>query len=270
MNTSEPIVYDKNQDPDVPPEVDLFTIMEQYPVKDSKDQNCKNGADYREMMQVHYNCYQNDNPGNSYRVTYDTFKDLTSLPYYLKRVTCTRENVINNVCWCPAGYTGYLCDTMSYYKSYVNITEPALYKGCKDREDSDYYVYSIQGFDPCFHFDFEKEYTIKYRIQTLGIDDKGVVLQNGHQEGVKYKYQDIVIPAVSGKENDEDVYTYASVNKKTGVKMLKAVNSSLTFDFRDWKYLSQIERFQMEHVDDVEVLLGNKEGSLQIDFNKMT
>ena len=43
----------------------------------------------------------------------------------------------------------------------------------------------------------------------------------------------------------------------------------LTFDFRDWKYLSQIERFQVD-IDDADILAGLKEGNITIDFDKMT
>lgn len=42
-----------------------------------------------------------------------------------------------------------------------------------------------------------------------------------------------------------------------------------TFDFRDWKYLSQIERFT-ETITDPQVIAGLKEGTVNIDFNKLT
>lgn len=44
---------------------------------------------------------------------------------------------------------------------------------------------------------------------------------------------------------------------------------TVTIDFRDWKYMSQIERFQ-EETDDLMVIAGLKEGSIEVDFNKMT
>ncbi len=42
----------------------------------------------------------------------------------------------------------------------------------------------------------------------------------------------------------------------------------VTFDFRDWKWLSNFIRFQAI-VEDKEVILGRKEGSLMIDFSQM-
>lgn len=39
-------------------------------------------------------------------------------------------------------------------------------------------------------------------------------------------------------------------------------------DFRDWKYLSDLTRFR-QVIDDSEVIAGNKEGNITIDFSKM-
>ena len=72
---------------------------------------------------------------------------------------------------------------------YVNITKPALYKGCQGQyEDSDYYVYSIQGFDPCNFFDFEKTTNISFKLDCRPVDTKGIVLKKGHVEGLGYDY----------------------------------------------------------------------------------
>lgn len=109
-------------------------------------------------------CYQNTAPESTYRVTKDSYDYLTTLPYYKLRVTCNPENVHNDVCYCPSGYSGYLCETFDYNKCYVNVTEPALYKGCTG-EDSDYYVYSIPGFAPCHFYDMTKKYNFKFLLQ---------------------------------------------------------------------------------------------------------
>lgn len=152
-------------------------------------------------------------------------------------------------------------------KCYINMTEPALYKGCaKDKEDSDYYVYSIQGFDPCFFYDFTKSYTFKYLLQCRGVNSNGVVVPGGHPEGVGYKYKNVVY-----KNTTKPLFNYKAVNMQTGTKLFEAdtPNVTLTFDFRDWKYLSQIERFT-SWTDDPDVVVGNKEGTFDVDFNKMT
>lgn len=230
-------------DPNVAPDVQLFTILEQYPIRGSADKSCKNGAEYRNLSQITYTCHQNTSPDRTYRVTYDTYKTLVTLPYYTQRVTCEIESVTNEVCFCPSGFTGYLCDVNQYTKCYVNMTEPALYKGCKDKPDSDYYVYSIQGFDPCFFYDFTKQYTLKYMLQCRPVNEKGVVEPNGHPEGVGYKYSDVVTPATSGLQEGEMLYKYAAFNNETKLRLLKGQEMTFTIDFRDFKYLSQIERF---------------------------
>jgi hypothetical protein len=72
------------------------------------------------------------------------------------------------------------------------VTSPALYKGCKDRPDSDYYVYSIQGFDPCTYYDFSKNLTVKFLLNCRPIDTNSVVFENGHPEGRGYEYTDFI------------------------------------------------------------------------------
>jgi hypothetical protein len=52
---------------------------------------------------------------------------------------------------------------------------------------------------------------------------------------------------------------------KVGNDKTKAI---VTFDFRDWKWLSNFQRFT-SHVDDVDVLNGTKEGSITVDFSKL-
>jgi len=80
-----------------------------------------------------------------------------------------------------------LCQYNDYRKCYVNITEPALYKGCREgKTDSDYYVYSIQGYDPCNFVDFDSEnsYNIKFILDCRDINDLAIVKENGHSEGI--------------------------------------------------------------------------------------
>lgn len=43
---------------------------------------------------------------------------------------------------------------------------------------------------------------------------------------------------------------------------------SVNIDFRDWKWVSDYTRFQV-NVNDSEILLGNKEGEIEVDFSKM-
>jgi len=89
-------------------------------------------------------CHINSAPDQKYRVTNESFAYLTTLPFYAKRATCKMEEVENYACLCPAGFTGVYCQYQDYTKCYVNITQPALYKGCKDEyPDSEDYLYSI-------------------------------------------------------------------------------------------------------------------------------
>lgn len=50
--------------------------------------------------------------------------------------------------------------------------------------------------------------------------------------------------------------------------MVLSIGTELTinFDFRDWRYLTNIISFTKK-VKDVDILLGDKEGTLDIDFS---
>jgi hypothetical protein len=66
---------------------------------------------------------------------------------------CQQNDTVKKVCVCPRGYYGYYCAAAVPTNCYVNVTDPPFYAGCQ-KEDSEYYMYSIPGFDPCFPLDF--------------------------------------------------------------------------------------------------------------------
>ena len=53
------------------------------------------------------------------------------------------------------------------------------------------------------------------------------------------------------------------------MKVMQGETATTTIDFRDWKYLSDITRFKTV-TDNAKVIAGLEEGSIEIDFNKMT
>lgn len=151
------------------------------------------------------------------------------------------------------------------------MTEPNLAEGCaKDKEDSDFYVYSIPGFDPCNFYDFTQEAEFRFMLKCVAVDEKGKVIRAGHPEGVGYEYSNVISPADPGLEIGKSLFEYAAVNTATGYRVTEGSSAHVTVDFRDWKYLSQIERFISPNITDPQVLAGQKEGSMTIDFNKMT
>jgi len=81
-----------------------------------------------------------------------------------KESNCPSEVATNEACYCPEGFSGYDCSLRASLKCYVNITEPALFEGCKYPNSEDY-VFSISGYDPCNFYDFDNEtITIHYRL----------------------------------------------------------------------------------------------------------
>jgi hypothetical protein len=74
-----------------------------------------------------------------------------------------QEQVSNNVCICPSSFSGPRCERLQFVKCFVNITEPAVYdtSECRNSKNNGDL---IEGFDPCFFFDFTKSYTFKYKL----------------------------------------------------------------------------------------------------------
>mmetsp|Transcript_5732 Transcript_5732/g.9831 ORF Transcript_5732/g.9831 Transcript_5732/m.9831 type:complete len:360 (+) Transcript_5732:595-1674(+) len=262
--------YDPDMDPNVMPDISIQFLDEKYPEPaDSTltSMTCQNGAKYVKQTQNYYLCFSKFDDQEVYRVTNQTFVDIQKYPYYTERVDCRETQVERDVCYCPSGYVGSLCQLQDYTKCYVNVTEPALSAGCKNREaDSDYYVYSINGFAPCHYFDFEKAYTFKFKLDCRPVTSLDVVKENGHQEGVQYEYNDVVVPAVLPVG---EAFEYSALNLRTGLRILKDATVRVTFDFRDFKFLSNLIKFQTD-VTDSEVISGLKEGEIEVDLGKLS
>ena len=80
-----------------------------------------------------------------------------------------------------------------YKKCFVNITDPAFYAGCPERKDTPQYMYSLQGYDPCFYLDFSRSYEVKYQLQCRVINEHGIVPED-MTEVNGYKYRDVLTP----------------------------------------------------------------------------
>lgn len=98
----------------------------------------------------------------------DTYHLLLS--NYSDQYACYTQNVENNVCVCPGNVVDFECATNLMQKCYINITSPTFYKGCEDRPDSFYYLYSIPGFSPCYPQDFNKPLTVDFKLACQSVD----------------------------------------------------------------------------------------------------
>ena len=121
-----------------------------------------------------------------------------------------------------------------FTQCFVNITDPAVYdtEACRNSQaDSDYYKYSIPGFDPCFFFDFSQEYTFKYKLVCKTIDSNGMVSMKPQSMG--YDYRDVTKFIDTPSKN-------SSSDRTQNLSNLRVDNKKVTviIDFKDWKYLS--------------------------------
>lgn len=133
-------------------------------------------------------------------------------------------------------------------------------QGCTG-EDSFDYVYSIKGFDPCFEFNFDEEYMMKYKLMCLDTNRRGEVIRGGHPETIGYNYSNIISnQTVSGLP-----IKYFRTNPDTGVKLMEGNSLNLQFMFQDWLYLSQNISVSTI-VTNNNVLLGTEEGQLKLPF----
>ncbi len=109
---------------------DIATINrleEPYPTE------CYNGGKLSKMAQKYHMCQSlsKANAGKAsepFRVDSETYQLLLS--NYSDQYSCYTQNVENNVCVCPGGHMDAVCATETTTRCYINVTNPAFYKGC--------------------------------------------------------------------------------------------------------------------------------------------
>ena len=178
-----------------------------------------------------------EDPDTVYRVTNLTYVYATGLPYFQRELVCYQRNETNNACHCPAGYLGAFCEETEANKCYVQFTSPNLAEGCRDKHaDSDYYVYSIPGFDPCNPYDFSKSHTLKYRLICKPVElTGGYVKDTPHAEGVGVGYEYANVVSTTAPEEPPN---YVVRNTTTNLIALEGTELQFRMDFRDWKYMT--------------------------------
>lgn len=123
---------------------------------------------------------------------------------------------------CAPGKTDFLCATAAEQQCFAHILEPNFDQGCTDLPDSDYYMYSLGGYAPCFFFDFSStiEITVKIECQLVTL---AAIQSNSIAAG--YQYRDVLQAPV--------------VDHQT-LALSAPFTPSLTLEFnvRDLKYLS--------------------------------
>lgn len=118
------------------------------------------------------------------------------------------------------------------------ILSPNMRGGCSE-PDSDDYVHSIKGFDPCHEMDFSQPFNIEFNLTCKDVDEDDRVIKGGHPEGLGYAYSNLI------SVNNETVvpfnYTYESPDVK--LNGYEKFDMDFVFDIRDFKYLSNFKRF---------------------------
>ena len=260
-------VYLPNEHPNIRPNFTLYTVEEKYPAQLDTEAACKNGASVLFLTQKIFECRITENkaapPGAWTRVTEATHDIMKKYPYYSERSECRDRMEMNKVCNCPSGFSDYLCETQKQRKCYVQVTNPNMAQGCTG-EDSFDYVYSIKGFDPCFEFDFNEEFELKYKLLCYDVNRRGEVIRGGHPEGLGFNYSNVV----SNVTLPNQQINYFATNPDTGVKLMEGNSVTLQFMFQDWLYLSQ-NISVTAIITDNDLLLGQKEGLLKIPFPKL-
>lgn len=164
-------------------------------------------------------------------------------------------------CYCAAGWNNWKCDNELPRKCKTDILKPDMAAGCPGAVDSDDYVYSIKGYDPCHELDFTRPYELEYNVTCRDVDNEGRVIAGGHQEGLGYGYLDLV----SVDTTNIKPFDYKFVSNKTGLRMMDNPDMDFVFDFRDFKYLSKVKRHKQK-ITDPKIMGGDVNGKIEIDL----
>ena len=240
-------------------DVVINELIEPYP---TKDQKCQNNGQLTAQTQTYYNCLEHTDPtAKPFRVNKETYDMLVTS--YSDQFQCNMKDVTNDVCVCPKGYGDFVCATDDFQKCFVQITTPDLAKGCADKEDTPYYLYSIPGFSPCYFFDFNASYNFGYKLRCKYLNETGEMAPVTYGETTGYQYRDVVsVP----KYNE---FKYLAQNPETMYSVMEVPKITLQFEFFDMKYLSQTIIFNAT-VADAGVFANNTEGNLSVDFSLLT
>ena len=114
-------------------------------------------------------------------------------------------------------------------KCYLNVTEPALYKSCSDKQDSYFYMYSIPGFDPCHPVSFTEPLDFQFYVNCKFLMPNSNAFDTSTRKlGVDYPNQvQAEEDDLLGFSNRPDDYwqdqdmDYDIKNDKTGLRLSK-------------------------------------------------
>jgi len=103
-------------------------------------------------------------------------------------------------------------------------------------------------------------------LDCWSVDDNDFSLHDasGPVEGLGYNYTDLVYRPIIPPDR---AFVY-STNNRTNVKLLGDETINMFLDFRDWKHMSKLHRFN-KRISDSDIILGLKEGNITIDFKEM-
>ena len=179
--------------------------------------------------------------GEAFRVT---SADYSILSLYSDDFTCWTQQQNTPVCMCKPGFYDSVCATQLAQSCFVNITSPPLYEGCMDRPDTDYYMYSLGGFAPCFHYDFYDNHTFEFLIQCKVLTD---------------------LTNLATGFNYRDVISQSTAESKFELAASWAPELTVVVEVRDMKYLSHANRSEWTTTD-ADVMNGLKPMSMTLNF----
>lgn len=90
------------------------------------------------------------------------------------------------------------------------------------------------------------------------IDEHG--LNDPNVENAGYKYRDVLM-----EPKPYSHFNYVAANPETQFSMMQSDHLIVQFDFRDFKYLSNVMKTQVL-IDDPEIMVGLKDASIELDF----
>lgn len=116
----------------------------------------------------------------------------------------------------------------------------------------------MPGYDPCVYLNFSRSQEVVFNLHCKVIDEHG--LNNPNTEAAGYKYRDVVTEA-----KPYTGFNYVATNPQTQFSMMANDHLIVQFEFKDFKYLSNVMKTQVI-ITDPEVMVGLKNASIELDF----
>ena len=159
-------------------------------------------------------------------------------------------------CWCRKDTANNAnCGATSSKVCSIKIIDPDFTQPCRGSEaDSEYYTYSISGYDPCHWVDLNQQLSVTYTLDCYNESYQVI------KEWWGISYDAVTIASTDFSAIIED--------PNNNLLLSSSTNFAIQFRLLNWRWMSEYVSFT-SHVLSMDQLYGAENATVIIDFSKI-